>query len=470
MVYSRARNVAAIATALFVGCTDDRGSAEGDASFSGSASEEGNSAEGTGSATSGSADGAATGADSADSADSAPGDSGQDGSDGGPIFDVGVDTDGATGGQGECGCGNSDWSYIWIANSSEHTVSKINTRTLVEEGRYRTRPDGSGNPSRTSVSIDGKAMAIANRFSGLTKIWALSDFCEDKNGNGQIDTSNGPGNVLAFDAEECIAWHTAIPAKTVQRPVAWTSGTLDEASCEYVDQKVWTATGEDGPSAGQCGPTGLWVHRLDGETGAVEDTVFIPQNEVPCTFGASDWGFGFYGGAVDPDNNAWFSTFGGGKVVKVDYETLDYTVFNGSSYGITVDTEGRPWVGDSPQRMDPMTGVWMGSGAPGAGGSGIAQDLMGRMWSATQNGVVWVDMETLAIGDTVVLPQAGLYRGISVDIDGYIWAVLLGGTVAYKIDPVTYEFDMVGGLNGPYTYSDMSGGQLANVTCHRPEG
>jgi hypothetical protein len=29
---------------------------------------------------------------------------------------------------------------------------------------------------------------------------------------------------------------------------------------------------------------------------------------------------------------------------------------------------------------------------------------------------------------------------------------------------------MVGGLNAPYTYSDMSGGQLNNVTCNEPEG
>src|SRR5690349_21008809 len=48
-----------------------------------------------------------------------------------------------------CGCGNTEWSYVWISNSAEHTVSKINTRTMIEEGRYHTRADNSGNPSRT---------------------------------------------------------------------------------------------------------------------------------------------------------------------------------------------------------------------------------------------------------------------------------------------------------------------------------
>ncbi len=393
---------------------------------------------------------------------------GSGGGDGPPKFDVGNTADVPV----ECGCGNSEWSYIWISNSAEHTVSKINTRTLVEEGRYRTRADGSGNPSRTSVSIDGRAVVVANRMGGVTKIWARPEFCEDKNNNNVIDTSTGPGDVLPFDQEECIAWHSFVPETTVQRPVAWTSGELNPQTCEYENQKVWTTTGRDAPAdkgPNYCGASGNWVHLLNGDTGEVEQTVFIPESEVPCA-AWGNWGFGFYGAAVDPDNNLWLSTFGAGKFVKVDYQTLDYTVYSGSSYGITVDSQGRPWVGDNPTRFDELTQTWQSSGLPGAGGSGIAEDLQGRIWAATQGGVGWVDRDTLAIGDTVTLPFQGIYRGISVDIDGYIWAVRLGGSEAFRIDPDDYSFEMVGGLNGPYTYSDMSGGQLSAVTCGTPAG
>ncbi|RMG93704.1 MAG: hypothetical protein D6705_18135 [Deltaproteobacteria bacterium] len=386
-----------------------------------------------------------------------------------PKFDVGNTADV---GPVECGCGNSEWSYIWIANSPEHTVSKINTRTMTEEGRYRTRPDGSGNPSRTSVSIDGRAVVVANRMGGVTKIWARPEYCEDKNNDNVITTSTGPNDVLPFDQEECIAWHTFVPETTVQRPVAWTSGELNPQTCEYENQKVWTTTGRNAPpdkGPNYCGAGGNWVHLLNGDTGEVEQTVFIPESEVPCA-AWGDWGFGFYGAAVDPDNNLWLSTFGAGKFVKVDYQTLDYTVYSGSSYGITVDSLGRPWVGDNPRRFDEATQTWQSSGLPGAGGSGIAEDLQGRIWAATQGGVGWVDRDTLAVGDTVTLPFQGIYRGISVDIDGYIWAVRLGGNEAFRIDPDDYSFEMVGGLNGPYTYSDMSGGQLSAVTCGTPAG
>jgi hypothetical protein len=61
-------------------------------------------------------------------------------------------------------------------------------------------------------------------------------------------------------------------------------------------------------------------------------------------------------------------------------------------------------------------------------------------------------------------------RGISVDIDGYVWGVELSGTKAFRVDPVTFEYELYDGLVGAYTYSDMSGGQLSNVTCNPPAG
>jgi hypothetical protein len=392
--------------------------------------------------------------------------------DGGTIFDVSGVPDGG-GGSNECGCGEDEFSYIWIANSGEHTVSKINTRTMIEEGRYYTRADQDGSPSRTSVSIDARAVVVANRRGGVTKIWARQEDCVDKNNNNQIDTSTGPLDVLAFDEDECIAWHTFVDETTVQRPVAWTSGVLNEETCEYEDQKVWTATGRgvvaNGP--GYCGPLGTWVHRLNADTGEVEDEIHIPEAEMPCA-SWGDYGFGYYGGAVDPDNNMWLSTFGAGRIVRVDHDSLEYIVYNGSSYGVTVDILGRPWVGDSPRRFDEANQVWESANPnmPGAGGSGIAEDHEGRMWAATSGGVGWVDRDALTAGDTVALPAQGLYRGISVDVDGYIWAIPLGGTEAFKIDPETYEYESVSGLNSPYSYSDMTGGQLNNVNCGEPEG
>ena len=368
----------------------------------------------------------------------------------------------------EAKCGNTDWSYVWIANSGEHTISKLDTRDVVEVGRYYTRPDKLGNPSRTSVSIDGKAVAVANRSGGVTKIWAREEFCEDKNNNGVIETSSGKDDVLEFDQEECIAWFTDFPEATTQRPIAWTSGVFNEETCEYDDQKIWSASGngltDDYPPCE--GSPGIFVYLLNGDDGAVEETLHLA--DVSC--GSS---FGPYGGAVDYNNDLWMYIWATGTVVHVEFDTYDYEVISGGSYGITVDSKGRPWVGDYPRRYDPDLGMWQQpmNNLPGAGGAGIAEDHLGRMWTATQGGVGWVHMDTLTVGDTVPLPEGnGIYRGVGVDVDGYIWAVRLGGTTAHRIDPETYEIATYDGLNSPYTYSDMAGGQLNTVTCNPPPG
>jgi len=465
-----ARTSILIALSLAVACSpSDRSTSDGDAGASGSSG-----ASSGGDGTDGGDDG--DGGSSGDDGGGSSGDGGDSGDDGGVKYDVGEFGDvGSDGEDGECGCGNDDWSYIWIANSAEATVSKINTRTMVEEGRYNTRGDSNGNPSRTSVSVDGKAVAIANRHVGLTKIWAKKEFCDDKDGDGTVETSTGKDDVLPFEEEECIAWHNDFATvdgidMTVQRPVAWTTGELNHQTCEWENQKVWTVTGAEGTSPGQCGTTGVWVHLVNGDTGEIEVTKALSAAEAPCEIPGAGWGLGAYGAAVDSDNNLWFYIWSQYKIVKVEYGTMNHTVYQGGSYGITVDTEGRVWVGDSPRRFDEASQTWDSSGLPGAGGSGIQQDLQGRMWAATTGGVGWVDMETMEVGDTVTLPESALHRGISVDIDGYIWAVPLSGTTAYRIHPDTYSYDVYDGLNAPYTYSDMTGGQINNVACNQPEG
>ncbi len=59
----------------------------------------------------------------------------------------------------------------------------------------------------------------------------------------------------------------------------------------------------------------------------------------------------------------------------------------------------------------------------------------------------------------VPLPGCQTPVGVSIDAEGFVWVVDQGGW-AYKVDPDTYAAQMVGGLNGPYTYSDMTGAGL----------
>ncbi len=85
------------------------------------------------------------------------------------------------------------------------------------------------------MTVDGRAVAVANRYGGVVKIWARAEDCAG------ASTSSGPADVLPGGTDDCVAWYVPFPEATSQRPVAWTSGTLNEVTCEWEDQKLWTA-------------------------------------------------------------------------------------------------------------------------------------------------------------------------------------------------------------------------------------
>ncbi|MFO7568095.1 MAG: hypothetical protein R6X02_35975 [Enhygromyxa sp.] len=375
---------------------------------------------------------------------------------GNPVkFDLASVPDAALSTCGEGQMGDEVLSYIWVANSSEGTISKINTKTMVEEGRYRTRPDNSGSPSRTSVNLGGD-VAVANRSGGVTKVIANPEHCDEmQNGVPGLQTSTGKFDVLAWGQDDCVAWYTPLQY-SANRPAAWSFGTIDQATCEVHDAKFWTAA-----SSG----SGYNAHafRLNGDTGEIEVDVPLPAMQHNS--------YGPYGGAVDPDENFWMISHGNGAdLARVDADTLVVSVWDipqqMMAYGFTIDEYGRPWIGGAggsgitmvfdPEIEDFIT-------LPKAG-LGMGQSSDGLMWQAmfsSQNGVRAWDIDTLQIVKEINIPVTSS-RGVSVDIDGYIWFIEVGNR-AFKIDPSNDTYQVYEGLVGAYTYSDMTGNALSIV-------
>jgi hypothetical protein len=396
--------------------------------------------------TMGSASGSASGSATIGSAD------GLDGESGLVKFDVGS----PDGGQscGDMGDGETH-SYIWIANSSQGTVSKINTQSMIEEGRYIVRPDSAGNPSRTSVALSGN-VAVANRAGGVVKIYTNAAECQESNGMPGIQTSSGGADILPWGTEECVAWYTPFGYQT-QRPLAWAQGTFNEATCRYENEKLWTS-GRQGP-----GPADVLL--LDGETGVVEGTAVVPN--------VIGWA-GLYGGAVDGEGNFWtvdHNWDGASTLVRVERATLavsTWPVVGQVHYGLAVDPEGRAWLcgGGGASRFDPVTTTWAHLPPPAGAGSalgGCMTDGQGTLWHSRYNeGVlVGIDTESLAIVDEIPIPA--YVHGVSIDFDGYVWGVQFGGADAYRVDPIAHTVDVFTGLVGAYTYSDMTGFALSSV-------
>jgi len=449
--------------ALAPACGDDQGASEAETTpSSGETSDSLTSAEAG--SQSGDGDGDPSGDGDGDPSgdgdgDPATGDGDGDATTTGTKFDMAAIPD--SGGMGCGGMGNGgdvEFSFIWVANSAQGTLSKINTETLEEEARYITRPDGAGRPSRTSVNLSGD-VAVASRDGGVSKFFVRLEDCAEQNGMPDIQTSTGKDDVLAWDVEECRAWHTPFDGNGIAtRPVAWTAGTFNQVSCTWDNQKLWTQ------SALLGSPGSMEIHRLDGETGEIEDTIAAPNVDL------GSWGA--YGGAVDGEDNFWFSTHGSGSpptLSRVDAETLELTTWpvpqGLSPYGMTFDSEGHAWVAGyagGTARFTPQTETW---DVVNVTGLGMQADSEGRVWVANYSpeaGVTAIDVETLDILDFIPIPGGGTTKGVSIDFYGYVWVVNMGSN-AYRVDPETHLYESYDGLDGAYTYSDMTGAGLKNV-------
>jgi cysteine-rich repeat protein len=338
---------------------------------------------------------------------------------------------------------------IWIANSAEGTISKIDTQTLQELARYCTAPGCKSDPSRTTVGLSGDAV-VANRATSGTasavRIATDEVNCIDRNGNGVIDTWKGAGPVppqfqwqagQPFSPDECVLWWTDLsPYGGLVRAAGFDAeiGQKGELST-YVYLGIYT-TGK--------------LLRLDANTGAVVKDIQVPGYP--------------YGLVVDKDGNVWIQ---GGVLIKVDVKNGDAVSQHPVQcmYGITADQQGRIYTsGYSEQcvrRYDPKTGENVVVNI-GVNGGGVAIDQNGHLWTGQPTGVR-IDTNTMQILGTA---QAGGH-GWAIDSDGRPWSIPLAGSyTAYRHDPnsgVPYSYEVAQPGQGTYTYSDMTGFQLVNA-------
>lgn len=338
--------------------------------------------------------------------------------------------------------------FLWAANSSENTVSKVDCKTIKEVGRYKV----CNNPSRTSVDLDGNVFAACRGDGKVAKIISEKKNCLDKNGNGVIETSedlNGDGNIsggemLSAGQDECILFIVQPLGSQSSYPGS-RGAAVDKFNNVYI---------------------GYWneakVAYVDGKTGA--------------TIKIIDWQCPTYGLVLDQKGTLWGQGNGCGWLMSYNptsgqwQKASSYGANGISAYGINVDGKGRVWVGGSLARYNPADGTWMKCNI---GCAGIATANDGMVWLAKDgSGIGKVDGENCAQLGTV--NSGGAPHGCAVDFDGYVWGVNLGGNSVDKIDPGKTG-QQIGQLigsrgigSGPYTYSDMTGYTLNYFTA--PKG
>lgn len=345
---------------------------------------------------------------------------------------------------------------IWVANSSEGTVSKIDTRTLKEVGRYFTYPGGKGDPSRTTVGLAGDVV-VANRSaydasrSSAVHIAGDKTQCIDRNRNGKIDTSESSVPMpwaegqAANPQDECILWLTPLAPGSYPRAAGFNAGLGEVDTVVYI---------------------GLYsrkeVVRINAKTGAILKTINVSP-AMP------------YGLVLDKNSDVWVRGAEGSLAVIQTNKGDQVKVYNGTQappcgYGIAADAAGLIYTagGSCVSRFDPVREVWEKLDLRSQGmtsGRGLAVDSNTSVWiTDTSWGMFHVDgsgANMVFKGKTAQMSTGNV--GAAIDFDNNPWVISQSTSAAFKVNPKDYSTTKVTVGNGPYTYSDMTGYQLRNA-------
>jgi streptogramin lyase len=338
-----------------------------------------------------------------------------------------------------------EFHFIWIANSGENTVSKLDTDTGKELARYNV----CSNPSRTAVDQQGDCWYGCRTDGMVGKISTFLAGCIDANGNGEIETSKDlnddgfitPNEMMPPGQDECMLFSTKPnPSENTIRALG-----VD------AENHVWI---------------GLWnqmqLMRLEPTAGAVVQTISIPANP--------------YGLAIDKEGTIWVAGRGGSNLTRVNPATNTATAMTPGGciepYGIAVDANGDVWIanygcgGNVAWRYQVSTGQWQ-SVPNGSKPRGIAASLDGHIYVANDSAsrVAKINIATMQTVGYIELGGGRHPVGIAVDSKGFVWAVNQNTSSATKVNPETLAIELehpVG--SNPYTYSDMTGYALLNFT------
>jgi streptogramin lyase len=341
---------------------------------------------------------------------------------------------------------------VWVANSGEGTISKIDATSATEVARYRT---GGSEPSRVAVDYRGDAWVANREFEGvptLTKIAGDPSRCVDAAGDG-LTTSTGPSDVLPFGEDECVLFRTDV-------------GTMGEVA------RALAIDGDLGLDESSGGNAWVGLHEghavvvVDGITGAVLDRIETPD-------------FSPYAAAFDAWGTLWLSSRDG-YLARIHRGAMprEATIFEVPLgcyllYSLTVDVAGRVvatgFSCDDVVAYDPRRDIFRRLATPPSPrGIAIAD---GDFFIAHTGGYVSrLDPDATSVLDTTSLTSSSAEPlesiGVGVDGAGDVWIANgqggAGGVgVATRVNAAdgTVTAQVPVGL-APHTQGDLTGAEL----------
>ena len=337
---------------------------------------------------------------------------------------------------------------VWVANSAEHTLSKIDAENAVEVARYFT---GGTQPSRVAVDWRDDAWVANREFDGVSTVRKIAgdvDRCIDRDVSTFIETSS---DSTPIPDDECVLLTAEV-------------GNVGGVA------RALAVDGNVGPEGTRGGDLWVGLHdeeaivQLDGETGAS-----IARWDTP--------GFAPYAAVFDPWGTLWMISrdgyllsldrFGGEPVIR-EVPLACYLL-----YGLDVDDDGNllltGFACDRVTLYEPSFDRFSSIPTPpSVRGAVVHQSDEGAIaWVAHTDGrVSRVRMRPLQLLETLDLAGLGVSPleaiGVGIDEIGHFWAASSHGTfergVLTRIDLDGHEVSAQVPLGLlPHTQGDLTG-------------
>jgi len=358
--------------------------------------------------------------------------------------------------------------FLWVSNSVDGTVSKIDTILLKEVGRYYAGFADDSDPSRTTVDLAGNVF-VGNRGNptSVTKIAAYKEYCVERNGTPGIQTSSDstplPRDVNSgLSSDECVVWTFTPPEGDNCKGIRGMAATPETGGNFEYTGHVWVGCYADKCKLGYddlvegCPAESNNAYKLNGNTGDV-----IKTQNMTAADGKVCRAYGF---VLDRDGRMWASCRHYGRDVHAGVGYFDSV--NGGDFRFVPDITANAALWNDPflpgcnpfydnpldpscdQMQNPVETHTCNSlgfeliypdcsneyrtDAAGAGNPyGIAIDSDGYIWVTTFDYYVnkyipgnpsfdegeWKSMAL------PVEPLGFMTRGIAVDKDGFVWII-----------------------------------------------
>ncbi|MFV2073561.1 MAG: PKD domain-containing protein [Thermoanaerobaculales bacterium] len=334
-----------------------------------------------------------------------------------------------------------DWftlPFIWVPNSGDGTVSKIDTASGDEVARYRTGPERDLAPSAVAVDLDGSCW-VGNRGAGsVVKVaHEAAGGCVDRNGNGRIDTSSdidGNGDIsgaelLAWGADECVLYEVLL--------VDGAEGTYipGEEHGGYARNNLQAlAINRDGDLWAGVFDSGTY-YKVDGASGEILTSLDVSAEETHP-----------FGLVIDRRGTMWSSSWPDAWVLKIDPTTGELTpmALDHGSAGLALDNGDHLFVTGFSEGL--MSRIDLGKEE--VDGNYVVQ-WQSKGAAVTSDGDVWVAAAGPARVSRysndgsfrVSIPISNAPTGVAVDGDGKVWVAGLTSFIM-RIDPAKNQADL----------------------------